>query len=347
MGAKMTRGVPFAVKRWAARLVLALPWVVAGALIAYTFPKGDITAVPGSIVVSPSLAVTLWCERVLFAVSCVNIVFLGYRTVARRSLAWGLFAGVSLLVLPLAGLFSLLSLGLGCWSDLSRLQVQGGRTYHWLRMGEGEALAVEVSQGVFLQAKVIGVNDNERGYYAIVRPGGVARYALKPGRSPGGVIHRSHLAESRDRRWVLSLAAYDTYPGNKKGCATNLVYDQTRALFWTQEDLYKLSPFLLVRPDDKLEKADIEALLVRGQEYVQGCSDLGVLRRESANPNPAVRAVVAQLLAQTPGWGQEADVALARGVLEQMAKEDVNSDVRKAARGALSGLRSSVQQRAK
>lgn len=346
MGAKMTRGVPFAVKRWAARLVLALPWVVAGALVWYTFPRGAVlpSPVPGSIVLSPRPAVVTWAGRVLLAAWCANITFVVYRAVARRSVAWFMFAGAALVLVPMAGLWCVFSMALGCWSDVSQLRVESGRTYHWLHRWESEALADEVSLGVFLRTRVIGVNDNERGYYALVRPTGVARYRLP--RPTGGRPDRSHLAESRDHRWVVSLSSYQSYPRPKNGCAANLIYDQVAGKFFDWKELGRLSPFLLVEPGDQLERGDVEALLVGGQEYVQGCSDVRVLSQDSTNPNPAVRAVVAQLLAETYP-GDEANVTLATRVLEQMADKDADPGVRKAARGALAGLRSSVQQRAK
>jgi len=333
------------IRRWAPRLILALPWLVAAAILWYVWPRTPRAPSAGSIVVAPYPVAVTWGFRALAAAWCVSAVFLLYQLAIRRHLAWSLAAGMTVLLVPPAGGTIFMGHGLTGWTDVSHLRASTGTMYHAQHQWESDALTEELGRGpLFLRTKVIGVNDNERGNYALVRPSGVKQYDLVVASSPGHPDW-GPLAQSRDGRWLVYLCAFQAYPTPKKGCSTSLVYDQGRNVFYGDQDLREVSPFLLIEPGDRLSAGDLHALLYArgtGLEYVHADTDVRVLDRESTSRNREVRMAVARMLAQTDP-SDDNEVPLAMHALERMSREDTDPAVRQAAGEAADRFRGLVE----
>jgi len=334
-------GVLTMIRRWAPRLIVSLPWLVGAAMVWYAWPRAPRDLGPDSIIVTPYPVLVMWGLRVLAAAWCLSLTFLLYHVAVRGDLAWVVIVayGVTVLLVAIAGFESFAALITG-WTDVSHLRASNARTYHVLHRWESDALAEELGQSpLFLRMRIIGVNSNERGYCALVRPSGVRQYDLAAASGPGHP-DRGHLAQSRDGRWIVYLSAYQDYPEAKKGCSSRLVYDQSRNICYRDEDLKEASPFLLIGPSDRLNTGDLDALLYAretGQEWVQADTDIHALSRETKSQNREVRVAVARVLAETRSW--DPDLALALSLTERMFRDDADSEARQAASEAANRLR--------
>ena len=337
------------IRRWAPRLVVALPWLMMAAIIWYVWPRSAPDLGPSNTIVAPYPVVVERGFRALAVAWCLTLVFLLHRLVARRSRAQAIAAAVTLVLVPFGGFVGTVVSGLAGWRDVSHLRVLGGGTYHVQCQWESDALTEETGGGpLFLRTKLIGVNPNERGYRAIVRPSGLKQFDLAAATSPG-CPDAGRLAQSRDGRWLICLCAWQGSPKPKMGCATSLVYDLKLKTFYGDGTLADISPFLLIGPDDRLNGKDLEALLYTrgsvGQEYIRGDTEVPVLCRECTNPNREVRTAAAKMLTQIDLWNDR-DVALARRTLGRMSGDDSSPGVRQAASEALTDLTRLVAGRA-
>jgi len=173
------------------------------------------------------------------------------------------------------------------WVQLNLLNAPAGQQFllakSSLLQSQRLALARVRDVGwITTKADVVGVTnlDLPVRYVSIVRP--------SPTHSEG----RGQLKLSSDKNWILAC-----WSPNTCWLALRLSDDTFfghSGFFGCSRDIEDVSPFLLIGPQDTLDPHDLQHL----REDNVGFPDPQALQEDRANPNPAVRAAVAPLLAK-------------------------------------------------
>ena len=285
-------------------------WLAAA--VWYYWPRCGATPRAGDVLVLPTLRVADRLGAVLAVLIGCLLAYLLLTVLRprRRRIAVYLIAaqlGLAFVLIPCFVL--MLSLVVGAWAPGWYGSITGrvrGNDYVILYRHPGGALALAsplASTRFFYRMRVLGFAPGPYVALPTVRPVGQAKYALTPPRELGVSGPGSFVLSSSGRQLLLIYAhtLEDDAGAVQTECYTGAVYDLATRAFHGGPTVARVSPFLLVGARDRLEPSDRVSLLRHAKYHDAGwMSDEAIpastLLPELHNPNPRVRALVAEML---------------------------------------------------